>query len=180
MKEIPLSNGGVALVDDEDYERVVAMGNWQRLTNRKGIYVGRCIKQGNKRQRYGLLGLHRFILNPATREQVDHIDGDGLNNTRANLRIATAQQNMWNRRKHKVGHSIYKGVSRFTSAIARPWSASVCLNGSMKALGRFATEEAAAHAYDDAARKHFGEFARVNFPRDGEQSAIAARSTLSA
>ena len=95
---------------------------------------------------------------------VDHIDGNRLNNDIFNLRLATRSQNLQNRTKHVIGnssHSVYKGVSKATGK--RGWRAAIYPNGKTKWLGIFTTEIEAALAYDEAARELYGEFAKTNF-----------------
>lgn len=107
--------------------------------------------------------LHSLLFPEA--EKVDHIDYDGLNNRRKNLRPATNQQNLQNQRKaearegrhftsHYKGVSFHKKTSKFASAI--------CINGKNIHLGLFGSEEDAARAYNEAASKHFGQFAALN------------------
>ena len=118
--------------------------------------------------------MHRVITGAREGEHVDHINGNTLDNRRNNLRKCSAQDNVRNRRKpsHRAGRpttSIYKGVS-WQPRESR-WYATIGINGQQIVLGRFTDEIEAAHAYDRAARQHFGAFARLNFPRDGEQAA---------
>jgi hypothetical protein len=103
---------------------------------------------------------------------VDHINGDTLDNRRANLRPATATQNNANRAS-RGGASKYKGVWA-SRGIARPWAASIGHNNKILRLGRFATEEEAARAYDRAARELWGEYACLNFPAPGQRGAVRA------
>jgi hypothetical protein len=91
---------------------------------------------------------------------VDHINGDTLDNRRANLRVCTKSENNRNRRKLHPTTSRFKGVYKNT----KPWIALIECNGKQFVLGRFASEEEAALAYDKAAKEHFGSFARLNFP----------------
>ncbi|GAC1502054.1 MAG: hypothetical protein NVS1B10_06640 [Candidatus Saccharimonadales bacterium] len=112
------------------------------------------------------LRLHRAILNAPAGLEVDHINGNGLDNRRINLRLATAGQNRLNQRKTRVQTtSVYKGVSFQDNR----WCAEIShKNGSNRArmrLGRYVNEADAAKAYDEAASKLFGEFASVNFPK---------------
>ncbi len=117
--------------------------------------------------------LHRIIMERMigrrlhSKEFVDHINHDKLDNRRENLRLATHQQNKWNTKKPSSRTdtpftSKYKGVSLFKKN--GRWTASIRINGKSKRLGYFSTEEDAARAYDIAARANFGEFACCNFP----------------
>lgn len=159
VREIPLSDGKhVALVDECDYE-VMCRFTWHVHRDRRGrVYARRWI---GKRH----VHMHREILGVAERRiQVDHIDGNGLNNTRGNLRVATNQQNSWNHRPHRrrtkpaERHSRHNGVSWY----ANRWRARITVSGRTRHLGRFETENEAALAYNVAAREAFGEFARLN------------------
>jgi hypothetical protein len=106
--------------------------------------------------------LPRFILDAPRDRVVDHINGDGLDNTRDNLRLATQAQNSRNRKISKTSSSGYKGV--FLGTSGRGWKARVQVDGVSKVVGRFASAADAARAYDSAARHYYGEFARLNFP----------------
>lgn len=177
MKEIPLTKGYVALVDDEDYSKV-SLYRWQALEKRRkdgtvyGVYARQTRRDGTKTI-HRLL--HRVLLDisdPAI--QVDHHDGDGLNNQRDNLRVSTNQQNQSNRRKRTRTSSQYKGVS-----LHKPygkWKSQISTDGEHRYLGLFESEIAAASRYDEAAREHFGVFACLNFPDQSlkEQSALLA------
>lgn len=111
--------------------------------------------------------MHRLIIPGVTR--IDHRDGNGLNNTRANLRAATSAENNHNRRSNIGTTSIYKGVCRIP---ADRWRAYIWVRSRQHSLGCFVSETAAARAYDAAAREAFGAYARVNFPGTGEQPAL--------
>ena len=150
-REVQLTQGYVALVDDEDYDRVVAAGPWHIL-NGSGdlIYAKHSLRSDGSNQ---ALRLHRFILNAPAGQQVDHINGDGLDNRRSNLRLATQAQNNANRRSKDGSSSQYKGVC-WNKTTGR-WAATIC-------LGNFDTEEQAARIYNKFAREVFGEFARLN------------------
>jgi hypothetical protein len=157
MREVPLTNScRVALVDDEDYERVAAR-KW-RLQN--GPYA-------SSTNRPHVL-MHRFILDAPPDRQVDHRNGDKLDNRRSNLRFCTQSENTANTMLSRQNKTGYKGVHP-----DRPgrWKAAIGYGPAWTHLGNYTTPEAAAHAYDNAARERYGEFARLNFPRDGEQPA---------
>lgn len=160
MKEIPLTKGKVALVDDEDYERLVAF-KWQATCNsRKRRWYATCnINLPNGQQTK--TRMHRFILNAPKDLQVDHQNGDGLDNRRNNLRLATNSQNQQNRSLSPSSTSGFKGVS-----FHRGWNlyrARIYLDRKQISLGYFADARSAAIAYDASARKLFGKFAKTNF-----------------
>lgn len=104
--------------------------------------------------------MHRLITNAPDGTHVDHINGDGLDNRRENLRIVTPQMNQANSRKHIVGWSRFKGVS--WSAAAKKWRAYINIGRKQTHLGLFDDEITAAQAYDVKAREVFGEHAFTN------------------
>ncbi|MCO6011461.1 HNH endonuclease [Actinoallomurus purpureus] len=158
MKKIPLSRGLVALVDDEDYDRVVTVGKWYANPSDRTFYArknfwrdGRCTS----------IRMHNLITGWP---YVDHINGNGLDNRRANLRPATQAQNAKNRRRRSDNTSGFKGVSRHRDR--RRWAAAIYIAGRRRHLGLFNDPTDAAKAYDAAASKAFGEFAHLNFPKE--------------
>lgn len=145
--------GLVILIDPDDEKRVCSR-RWSIVKSGKRFYA-----------RSGNISLHRFILNAPDGVHVDHINGNGLDCRRANLRFATPTQNQQNARKRDgKSTSRYKGVCRDQYNTERPWLAYITVNKRCIQLGRFAFSHDAALAYDKAAIKHFGEFARLNFP----------------
>lgn len=157
MKEIPLTQGHVALVDDADFESVSKF-KWHATKGLSGIWYAR----RNVRKPDGTRmtqRLHQFLMPGVL--MVDHEDGDGLNNRRYNLRHCTPSQNQCNSRK-RAGSSTSKGVS--WNLRQGKWIAYINLNGKRRHLGLFKSEDAAAQAYDTAARTLHKEFAAPNFP----------------
>lgn len=147
-----------AKIDDADFDLVMRY-KWSVLKTPTGkIYAQAKYKIGDKL--HGIL-MHRLIMAVPTHDsrQVDHVDCDGLNNQRENLRILTNQQNKMNRRSFR-GKSKYKGVC-FDKAVNK-WKASIGFNGKSINIGRFLTEEEAALAYDKKAQELFGEYALTN------------------
>lgn len=167
VTEVPLTQGYVALIDDADAELILAR-TWhakvRRTTVRTTVYAGTNVLRDplNKRKGYRWTTMHRFLMSDPQGQEVDHIDGNGLNNTRANLRVCSHSENMRNRRAY--GKSQFLGVVRGeirkrTGEVGR-WVATI----GKRRLGSFRTEIEAANAYDAAAMEEYGEFARLNFP----------------
>lgn len=155
MKEIPLTKGKVALVDDEDFEY---LSQWKWIAFlKKGIYYAQRQQWVNGRN--AIIPMHRAILNNPDSE-VDHRDRNGLNNQRANLRLCTRSQNTMNRGKPKHNKSGYKGVRTVNGYIR----AEIGCNGQRYYLGNFPDLVTAAKAYDAKAKELHGEFACLNFP----------------
>jgi hypothetical protein len=152
MKTIQLTKGYEAQVDDEDYERINAF-KWRANVHKCGVYATRAHWLGGGK--YKTVHMHRQILGlPQNREKiVDHIDGNPLNNTKANLRICTYQQNNANSR----GKSETRGVRVYRGK----WEASITVNRKTLYIGRYSELEQASSAYREQQIKHFGEFAKV-------------------
>ena len=146
MIKIPLTQDKVAIIDDEDYKRV-------------SQYKWSYHNQGYAQTNGGWTLMHRFILNARDGQQVDHINGDRLDNRRENLRFVTNSQQHINRSKPAFVNrtSNYKGVSLRSNG---RWQVML----QRRYVGTFLTEEEAARAYDKRAKELFGEFARLNFP----------------
>lgn len=166
MREIPLTKGYVALVDDEDFTRV---SQYKWCTSEYRRKDGSVLNVYAVRSRYpqkGNIGLHRFILGITdSKTQVDHEDHNGLNCQKYNLRPASVNQNQHNMRNsdfRKSKTSQFKGVY-YASMGRRRWMARITHNSTMQYIGRFSDELQAAKAYDTRARELFGEFAFTNF-----------------
>jgi hypothetical protein len=166
VREIPLTQGHVALVDDSDYEHLAAH-KWHALVCRTAnvakVYAARTVSRGDGSNRRDCELMHRVIL--GTNEETDHRDRDGLNNQRANLRPATGSQNCANRSRPLSTSSRFRGV--FWYKCRSCWRAQIKVNQINTTLGCFKDEAAAARAYDEAANAAFGEFACPNFPANG-------------
>ena len=166
--EVPLTKGKVAIIDEADDKRVLAY-SWCAMVTKKGKWYAKrkIIIDGKHTSQL----LHRFILDAPAGVDVDHRNGDGLDCRRDNLRKASPSQNAANR-STKEHTSRYKGVS-WDKRAAR-WRADLRYGYRSITLGRFESEEDAARAYDRAARRYHGVFARLNFPDEeaGEISAI--------
>lgn len=162
MKTIPLSKGKVAIVDDQDFEEL-SCHKWHFEAGRHRGYAGRWepfIREGRRSPRR--IYMHRVILNPPDGMVCDHINGNKLDNRRANLRVCTHAENMRNRSPYGV--SQFLGV-HWNKACNR-WVASITSHGKRKHLCVSQIEEEAARMYDRAAIEMHGSFARLNFPNE--------------
>jgi len=152
-KVIPLTRGKYALVDEEDYERVNKY-NWCASKESNSWYAYTTINNKHR-------SLHKFLLK-SNKGRIDHINHDGLDNRKINLRDCTPSENAQNGRSHRDSVSKYKGVSWFKRD--NKWKAQISINGKNKHLGYFLSEEEAARAYDAKAKELHKEFAYLNFP----------------
>lgn len=153
MKEISLSQGKVALVDDEDFDY---LNQYKWYANRfKYTFYAITHRRINKYDHK--IYMHRLIMNPGREIHIDHKDRNGLNNQKNNLRIATYSQNNCNRKGS--GASQYLGVSIRRNG---KFTARIKADGYYKNLGVFDNEIDAAIAYDNAAKIYHGEFANLN------------------
>lgn len=157
MKKIKLTFGKVALVDDEDYDYLIQW-KWRAHTASGGFVA---IRGTRTRGIYKTIYMHRIIMNTSEYKEVDHIDHDGLNNQKNNLRNCTHQQNNFNRTKK--GSSVYHGVSVREYSDGIVYCAQIQANYNKQWIGAFKKEEDAARAWDTMAMELFGEFANLNF-----------------
>ena len=165
---IPLSQGLVARISIEDIGLVSGFG-WSAARSAAGIMYAVSEKNRERKLMHRLIAA-AFLPIDTPNLQIDHIDGDGINNTRDNLRLATGSQNLGNTRISKHNRSGYKGVS--WNIRRSKWRAYILGDGKQRSLGYYTDRIEAAKAYDNAARELHGEFAAVNFPKSGERSAI--------
>lgn len=160
MKRIPLTQGKFAIVDDADFEWL-NQWKWHAITTaRSRCYAARHGLIGDKRV---YIYMHRAILAVPKGLVSDHINGDGLDNRKRNLRVATQNENCKNQMLRGSGSSTYKGVTWDTNR--KKWAAQIGNNYQHYGLGRYSDEKKAALAYDKKALELFGEFACLNFPR---------------
>lgn len=157
MKTIKLTQGQIALIDDEMYDRV-SYFKWYATKGTNTFYAKTSIKLSN--DKWIEIRMHQLVTN-FTHTMVDHKDGDGLNNQRENLRLANRSENQWNRKKtSKTSSSNYKGVC--WNKTSNNWISTIRINNKLKYLGSFDTERDAAIAYNNAAINMFSKYAKLN------------------
>lgn len=153
---IQTSNGRTFQIDEDDLP-LVQQYRWRGWKIHKTVYIATELVGGKR------LYLHRLLMNPQDGLEVDHINGDARDNRRSNLRVCTHSQNVSNQRTQKRGkYSRYKGVTKFPRNTKRPWIAQAKVMGKHIFLGYYKTQIEAARAYNKAAPRLFGEFARLN------------------
>jgi hypothetical protein len=156
MKEIQLTRGQVAIVDDIDYERLLAY-SWYALYDNKmdGYYA---VHNTGRKNGWKRISMHRFVTSAKKGQYVDHINHNTLDNRRCNLRICRPSQNQANARLRSDNSTGYKGVRAYEGR----YYAIIRVNGKGIHLGGYNTPQEAGMAYDKAAIKYFGEFALTN------------------
>jgi hypothetical protein len=163
LPEVCLTNGETALVDEDDYDRVVAVGKWSEQNG----YAVRQIRVGGRKGPAKRIWMHRFVLDVTEQYpvvEVDHVNHDGLDNRKANLRKVTKSENQRGRARNVNKRlSSYKGVFYDPSPRGKkPWRVRIRVDGVLECFGRYATEEEAAEIYDRRASELFGGHARLN------------------
>jgi hypothetical protein len=157
MKEIKLTQGKVALIDDEDFD-IVNLFKWRIYKGRNTSYAYTIVRFGKTEVS---LFMHRLIMNAPHKSQIDHKDNNGLNNKKVNLRFSNYYLNQMNRpKRHKKTSSKYKGVVWYKRT--KRWRAHIQVYGVPYSLGYFSSEKAAAQAYNFVAKEKCGEHAKLN------------------
>jgi hypothetical protein len=156
-----LGEGKWAFLDVKDYYRL-RIFKWVVYGTGKNLYAVRLRVTGPNKTK--TVYMHREIMNHPSGLLVDHRNRDGLDNRRSNLRLATHAQNAYNCSKRKNASSQFLGM--YFNKERSTWDSQLMHNGKRIWVGRFKTEIEAARAYDRAAIKFHGEFARLNFPRE--------------
>jgi hypothetical protein len=157
MKEIKLTQGKVAIVDDDDFD-YLSQFKWCANKHGKTFYAERADYSHGKPK---ILYMHRVIIQTPSNMQVDHIDFNGLNNMKVNLRNCTHSQNIMNQRPNLNNSSKYKGV--WWNKEKNKYHSQIRANQKRISIGYFTNEEDAAKAYDKIAKIYHGEFANLNF-----------------
>lgn len=157
MKTILLTQGKVALVDDEDYEY---LNQWKWCANKidNTYYAVRTIYKPKRQQ----ILMHRVILNAPEGVEVDHINSNGLDNQKSNLRLCTRNENQRHQRLRKDNTIGFKGIYFIKRNPQKPYYAYININSKRIHLGYYYTSKEAAQVYDKAALKYHKEFALTN------------------
>jgi hypothetical protein len=154
MKQIPLTRGKYAIIDDEDF---TFLNQWKWYCSSSG-YANRSIRLGAGGKKK-IIHMHRLISNCPSGQQVDHRDLNRLNNQKSNLRICNQSQNEMNKNIRRDNTTGYRGISLNGNKYIR---ARINVGGRQIHLGYFPDLISAAQARDTATKKYFGEFTRVN------------------
>ncbi len=166
-KQISLTQGKFAIVDDEDFEYLNEY-NWYAYKGRATFYARRNVRD-EKTNKQTLIRIHREILKAKKGQHVDHINHNGLDNRKENLRVCNNSENSMNSRKHKTYNGGRKPSSKFKGVYwykrTKKWRVRITINYKLIHLGYYNDEIEAAKAYDNAAIKYFGEFAKLNYNR---------------
>lgn len=152
--EIPLTQSKVTLVDEDDF---AGLSSFSWCLHKDG-YAIRYATTSYKKQTAILM--HRFLCGDPENMEIDHINGNRLDNRRSNLRIVTKQQNQWNASGKRNSSSRHKGV--WFHKRSGKWESAITINGKQKYLGSFISEDSAALAYNQAAKVIHGVYARLN------------------
>lgn len=156
VREIRLTRNKMAIVDDQDFDRLTRI-SWYAQPVGKKFYA---MNRGNPRKKGSATSMHRLILEAPKGIEVDHINGDSLDNRRENLRLCTSRQNKRNRGMMPSNTSGFKGV--YFQNNRKKWRAMIRTgNGKKTALGTFLTAQEAHQAYKEAAMKYHGDFAHL-------------------
>jgi hypothetical protein len=156
---IPLTQNKFAIIDTDDVVRI-SKYNWYALKDRNTYYACRHIAKSKKNQKAKTIMMHRIITNASKNTLVDHINNNGLDNRKINLRFCTNQQNGFNRIKQKNTSSQYRGVCWCNTY--KRWIASIVRDKKVYRIGSYKNEIEAAEAYDKKAIELYGEFANLN------------------
>jgi len=167
FRRIPLTQGKYAIVDPDDFDRLNNY-KWHISRGKNTFYAVRTTRLQKQKKRV-VIKMHRQILKVPDDIFVDHINHNGLDNRKANLRPATCTQNNRNRRKLQSrpqqgrSRSKYKGLTWYKHE--KRWAVRIMVDRQSKFIGYFRNEIDAAKTYDKAAKKYYGEFAVLNFPQ---------------
>lgn len=160
IRRIRLTQGKYAVIDAKDLDKISEL-KWCAVLLSGRWYASSRVRWVNGKRRQRIIFMHRLIADAPEGIDVDHRDGNGLNNRRKNLRFATTQQNAWNRGKAANNTSGHRGVC--FSRKAGKWQAQIHVKNSTIWLGYFDSKIQAAHAFDNKIRELHGEFACPNF-----------------
>lgn len=161
MRTIPLTQGKVAIVDDEDYEEL-SKHKWYATEKYGKWYAVRHLPRQRRKQK--AIQMHRKIIGFPEGKDIDHINHNGLDNRRANLRICTRSQNKKNSLGYKNNSSGLNGVSWHKRD--KRWEANIRKGGRLIHLGYFNDKDQAGRAVDKKAKELFGDFSILNFPEE--------------